>query len=94
MQDYQAQPQSQFPAPLPGADGASSASPAQAQPTIDQQYPQTPPSTAQADPLTQASEAVEACIARTGSSPNARMREIAKIRAAYIKAKFGMDLTQ
>lgn len=47
---------------------------------------------AQSDPLTQASEAVDACIARTTSNPNARMREIAQIRAAYIKAKFGMDL--
>lgn len=51
-------------------------------------------STAQVDLLSQAASAVESCIAQTPTNPNARMKEIAKIRAEYIKAKFGMDITQ
>jgi hypothetical protein len=58
--------------------------------------PQTTPATASqpGDLLEQASAAIEACVMRTQGNPNARMQEISKIRAAYIKAKFGMDMPQ
>jgi len=94
MQEDQMQPQSQFvmPQAVPGAAGAASSN---LTPLNTQQYTPDPQSlTQQSDPLSQATQATEACIARTVSNPNARMQEIAKIRAAYIKAKFGMDITQ
>lgn len=43
------------------------------------------------DVLTQATESVKECVVRTVANPHARSEEIAKIRAAYIKAKFGVD---
>ena len=94
MQDYQNQPQSQFAAPqaVPVPTDANPVVPTQQN---LQQYPQDmQPGAQQSDPLAQATQAVESCVARTMSNPNARMQEIAKIRAAYIKAKFGMDITQ
>jgi len=83
MQDQQDQSQSQFSVPPTPVDNAARYGSSQGNDAV------TP-----SDPLAQATNAVEACIARTASSPNARMREITKIRAAYIKAKFGLDVTQ
>lgn len=94
MQDQQNVPPSQFFAPQTGADGIV---PQQSHPIqpVDAPVPmQTQPPQGQSDPLTQATQAIDECLGRTMTSPNARMGEIAKIRAAYIKARFGMDITQ
>lgn len=94
MQDQTDQSQSQFLVPTPAV--ASSAPVAENVPFSGdpQALPPSQPAHTDLDPLGQASEAVEACVARTVSNPNMRMQEISKIRAAYIKAKFGMDITQ
>lgn len=95
MQDYQSQSQSQFTTPQAPLNTAVPDHIVPAPQAAAQQYTQdVRPVASQDDPLTQATQAVEACIARTTANPNIRMQEIARIRAAYIKAKFGMDITQ
>lgn len=88
MQDQQSLPQPQFSTPHQAAMASGNNQPLGVQEPVEKIM------SAQSDLLTQASEAVESCLARTVSNPSARMDEISKIRAAYIKAKFGMDMQQ
>lgn len=45
-----------------------------------------------ADPVSRAAAAITVCLARTANDPRARMNEIAAIKAAYLKEKFGIEI--